>query len=116
MSVSLLYFKQVAIGTEEVSQYEKLRKIGLDKQQEQKVIRNRIAPVFFIPLFMGLLHSLFAMKGADTIIFSSMLISQGNTYLQVLKMSSVMYAVYAIIYFGFYLITKYKYTTVVSGK
>ncbi|MEX1377087.1 MAG: ABC transporter permease [Eubacteriales bacterium] len=116
MSVSLLYFKQIAIGTEESNQYEKLRKIGMDKEQEAVVIKNRIAPVFFVPLVMGLIHSVFAMKGADTIIFSNMIYVSGSTFLQVLKISSVMYAIYFIIYLGFYFITKYKYMRVISNK
>lgn len=116
MSVSLLYFKQIAIGTEEVNQYERLRKIGMDKEQEMSVVRKRIAPMFFIPLLMGLIHSVFAMKGADTMIFSNLISGYENTYLQVLKISSVMYLIYSLIYFAFYLITKYKYVRVVAEK
>ncbi len=116
MSVSLLYFKQVAIGTEEITQYESLRKMGLDKEQEMKIVTNRIWPVFFIPLVMGLIHSVFAMKGADTIMFSNMIYTGGNSYLQVLKTSSVMYIIYSLVYFVFYLITKYKYIRIVSNK
>lgn len=114
MSVSLLYFKQVAVGTEEVSQYDKLRKIGMDKSQEADVIKKRIAPMFFVPLLLGLIHSVFAMKGADTMMFSNMMIAKDNTFLQVLKTSSVMYLIYIAIYFAFYLITKYKYRNVVT--
>jgi len=116
MSVSLLYFKQVAIGTEEISQYESLRRIGIDKDQENKIITNRIWPVFFIPLVMGLIHSIFAMKGADTILFSNMIYTGGNSYVQVLKTSSVMYIIYSLVYFVFYIITKYKYIRIVSNK
>ncbi|MBN2878839.1 MAG: FtsX-like permease family protein [Clostridia bacterium] len=116
MSVSLLYFKQIAIGTEEISQYESLRRIGIDKDQENKIITNRIWPVFFIPLVMGLIHSVFAMKGADTILFSNMIYTDGNSYLEVLKTSSVMYIIYSLVYFVFYLITKYKYIRIVSNK
>lgn len=39
-----------------------------------------------------------------------------NTYLQVLKISSVMYVIYSLICFAFYLITKYKYVRVVAEK
>ena len=116
MSVSLLYFKQIAIGTEEVSQYEKLRKIGMDKEQEAEVIKNRIAPVFFVPLVMGLIHSAFAMKGADTLLFSNMIYTDGSTFWQVLKISSVMYAIYFVVYLGFYFITKYKYMRIIANR
>ena len=116
MSVSLLYFKQIAIGTEEIGQYEKLRKIGMDKEQEAEVIKSRIAPVFFVPLVMGLIHSVFAMKGADTLMFSNIIYTDGSTFWQVLKISSVMYAIYFVVYLGFYFITKYKYMRIIANR
>ena len=48
-------------------------------------------------------------------IFSNMIYTQGNSYLQVLKISSVMYIIYSVIYFAFYLITKYKYMRVIAN-
>jgi len=114
MSVSMLYFKQVVIGTEEKRQYEILRNIGMSIEEEKRAVRNRLAPVFFLPLFVGIVHSLFAMKAADTIIFSNILVSTGSTYTSVLLASLAMYLVYIVIYSAFYIITRSQYAKVIS--
>jgi putative ABC transport system permease protein len=108
MTASMLYFKQVTIATEEKLQYSMLKKIGLDSSMEGKIIRKRLLPIFFIPLLIGIMHSVFAMKAADTLIFSTM-IPVANSYLNVLATSGVMYLAYAAVYIVFYFITKGQY-------
>ena len=113
MTASLLYFKQVMAAEEEAHQFRMLRKIGMDEGTEKKVIRKRLLPVFFIPLIIGIVHSIFAMKTADTVVFSN-IISTRFTYLTVLEFSAIMYGVYALVYTAFYLITKNQYSRIVS--
>lgn len=112
MTASLLYFKQVMAAEEERHQYSMLRKIGMDGKTENKIIARRLLPVFFIPLVVGISHSIFAMKTADTLVFSNM-ISAKNSYLAVLGFSSVMYGMYGIVYGIFYFITKGQYSRIV---
>lgn len=112
MTASLLYFKQVMAAEEEKHQYRMLRKIGMDVRTEREIIVRRLLPVFFIPLAVGILHSIFAMKTADTLVFSNIM-SSGNSYLTVLAFSSIMYGVYGVVYGIFYLITKGQYARIV---
>ena len=91
-----------------------LRRIGMGEKTERHVIRNRLIPVFFIPLAIGIIHSIFAMKTADTVVFSNM-IPVENSYLSVLGFSMIMYLAYGLIYGAFYLITKSQYTRIVRG-
>jgi len=112
MTASLLYFKQLMVAEEERHQYRMLRKIGMDNQLEQKVITKRLFPVFVIPLLLGIIHSMFAMKAADTIVFSNM-IPVENSYFTVLAFSAVMYTAYGIVYGIFYFITKRQYAKIV---
>lgn len=112
MTASLLYFKQVMAAEEEKHQYKMLRKIGMNAQVERRVITQRLLPVFLIPLLIGILHSIFAMKAADTIVFTHM-ITVKNSYLTVLGFSAIMYVVYAIVYGVFYYITKAQYSRIV---
>lgn len=112
MTASLLYFKQVMAAEEEKHQYRMLRKIGMDVRTEKEIIIRRLLPVFFIPLAVGILHSIFAMKTADTLVFSNIM-SSGNSYLTVLAFSSIMYGVYGVVYGIFYLITKGQYARIV---
>lgn len=112
MTASLLYFKQIVAAEDERHQYRILRKIGMDEQIEKSVIKNRLLPVFSIPLLIGIIHSTFAMKTADTLVFSNM-IQVENSYLNVLGCSGLMYVVYAIVYSIFYFITKSQYWRIV---
>jgi len=112
MTASLLYFKQLMAAEEERHQYRMLRKIGMDSQLEKRIIAKRLFPVFLIPLLLGIIHSIFAMKAADTIVFSNM-IPVENSYFTVLAFSAVMYGAYGIVYGVFYFITKEQYAKIV---
>ncbi len=114
MTASMLYFKQIMAAEEEKHLYRMLRKIGMDDKTQKKVVLKRLLPVFIIPLLVGIIHSIFAMKTADTLVFSDMIIS-GNSYLSVLGFSSVMYAFYALVYVAFYLIAKSQYMRVIKS-
>ncbi len=113
MTASLLYFKQIMAAEEERHHYKILRKIGMDEATERKVIAKRLMPVFLIPLLVGIIHSIFAMKTADTVVFTQMILSS-NSYIKVLMYSSVMYGIYAIVYSIFYFITKSQYLRIVK--
>ncbi len=112
MTASMLYFKQIMAAEEERHLYNILRKIGMSEEIEKKAIVKRLLPVFMVPLVVGIIHSVFAMKTANTIIFSN-LITTGNSYLTVLAFSGVMYLAYAVVYAVFYLVTKSQYVRVI---
>ncbi|HWQ78390.1 MAG TPA: ABC transporter permease [Anaerovoracaceae bacterium] len=112
MTASLLYFKQIMAAGEESHQYRMLRRIGMDYKTERQVVRKRLVPVFFIPLAVGIVHSVFAMKTADTVVFSNM-IPVENSYLSVLGFSAIMYLAYALVYCVFYFITKSQYERII---
>ncbi|MBN2853686.1 MAG: ABC transporter permease, partial [Clostridia bacterium] len=114
MTASMLYFNQIMAAQDEKNQYRALRRIGMSEKTERKVIIKRLLPVFLIPLAVGIVHSIFAMKSADTMVFSN-LISVDNSYLHVLESSMVMYAVYALVYTIFYFITKSQYMRIVRS-
>ena len=114
MTASLLYFKQIMAAEEEKHMYVALKKIGMDEKTQNSVISKRLLPVFLVPLLVGIAHSIFAMKSADTLVFSNM-ITGGNSYLTVLGFSSVMYLTYAVVYGVFYLITKSQYIRTIKG-
>ena len=99
---------------EERHQYKMLRRIGMEDKMERQVIQRRLLPIFFIPLAIGIIHSIFAMKTADTVVFSNM-IPVENSYLSVLGFSAIMYLAYAVVYGVFYLITKSQYGRIVRN-
>ena len=79
----------------------------------EKSFNQKTVPGFLIPLLIGIIHSMFAMKAADTMIFSNM-IPVDNSYLTVLSFSAVMYGAYAVVYGMFYFITKGQYSRIVK--
>ena len=108
MTASTMYFKQITAATEERPQFEMLRKIGIDSDTEKRIINKKLIPLFLYPLGLGFLHSIFAMKSANEMVFDN-LISAANTYLVVLKYSLIMYAVFAMVYGIGFLITRRQY-------
>ncbi len=112
MTASMLYFKQIMAAEEERHLYHMLRKIGMGEEIQKKAIVKRLLPVFMAPLAVGIIHSIFAMKSADTMVFSN-IITGNSSYLTVLTFSGLMYIVYAIVYTAFYLVTKSQYVRVI---
>jgi putative ABC transport system permease protein len=114
MTASMLYFKQLMAAEEERHLYNMLRKVGMDDTLQRKAVLRRLLPVFMIPLAVGIVHSIFAMKSADTMVFSNML-AGGSSYLTVLTFSGAMYLAYAAVYAVFYLVTKSQYMRVIRS-
>ncbi|WDV45124.1 ABC transporter permease [Clostridiaceae bacterium M8S5] len=115
MTASLLYFKQIMAAKEDAHQYKMLSKLGIDEDMERKLIAKRIKPVFFMPLIIGIVHSVFAMRSANTVIFHQIVYSK-NTYLSVMLSSLAMYCLYGAVYGLFYLITKGQYTKIIKSR
>ncbi|WP_459503522.1 ABC transporter permease [Bacillus sp. C1] len=102
---SIIYFKQLTEASADRDRYVVLRKIGVTKQEMKRAIAKQVSFIFAIPLVVGILHSLFALKGLSNLlpyeIFIPLLISIG---------------VYGIIYIGYYFLTVRSYYKIVSAK
>ncbi len=113
MTASLLYFQQIMAAGEEQHQYRMLSKIGLDIEMKKRVVTKRLLPIFLIPLIVGIIHSIFAMKTADSILFTYMIMTN-NSFMVVLGLSSIMYGIYAVVYGLFYIITRRQYLKIIN--
>ncbi|WP_088810875.1 MULTISPECIES: ABC transporter permease [Listeria] len=60
---SIIYFKQVTDAYLEQNQFTTLFKLGLTRKELRRVVSRQIAPMFIIPLLLGLSHSMIAMIG-----------------------------------------------------
>ncbi|HDR4420643.1 TPA: ABC transporter permease [Bacillus cereus] len=100
---SIIYFKQLTEAHADRERYIVLRKLGVTKKEMKKAIAKQMRFIFFIPLVVGILHTLFALKGLATVlpyeIAVPLLISIG---------------VYTIIYIGYYFLTVRSYFRIVS--
>ncbi|MEI4832093.1 ABC transporter permease [Bacillus sp. FJAT-53711] len=102
---SIIYFKQLTEANADRDRYVVLRKVGVTKQEMKKAIAKQISFIFAIPLVVGILHSLFALKGLSNLLPFEILIP--------LLMSI---GVYSVIYIGYYFLTVHSYFKIVSGK
>lgn len=102
---SIIYFKQLTEASADRDRYVVLHKVGVTKQEMKKAIAKQVSFIFAIPLVIGILHSLFALKGLSNIlpfeIMIPLLISIG---------------VYGVIYIGYYFLTVRSYYKIVSAK
>ncbi|HDR7794013.1 TPA: ABC transporter permease [Bacillus luti] len=102
---SIIYFKQLTEASADRDRYIVLHKVGVTKQEMKKAIAKQVSFIFAIPLVIGILHSLFALKGLANIlpfeIMIPLLISIG---------------VYGVIYIGYYFLTVRSYYKIVSTK
>ncbi|PFR27510.1 ABC transporter permease [Bacillus cereus] len=102
---SIIYFKQLTEASADRDRYVVLHKVGVTKQEMKKAIAKQVSFIFAIPLVVGILHSLFALKGFSNIlpyeILIPLLISIG---------------VYGVIYIGYYFLTVRSYYKIVSAK
>ncbi|MBL3819636.1 MULTISPECIES: ABC transporter permease [Bacillus cereus group] len=102
---SIIYFKQLTEASADRDRYVVLHKVGVTKQEMKKAIAKQVSFIFAIPLVIGILHSLFALKGLGNIlpyeIMIPLLISIG---------------VYGAIYIGYYFLTVRSYYKIVSAK
>lgn len=101
---SILYFKQMTEAEQEKQNFKTLRQLGFDVSMIMKGIVQKQMFVFLIPLFIGVLHSIFAVKAASFIIISDITIP-----------TVVSISAYAAIYFVFAIFTLGYYRKVVKN-
>ncbi|MCM3758588.1 FtsX-like permease family protein [Sporosarcina aquimarina] len=95
---SILYFKQMTEAEQEKASYRTLRQLGFSGQEIMKGVIKKQVFVFGLPLAIGLLHSIFALKSASFIFMSDV------TVPTVIAMSVYIgiYLVFAFLTVGYY--------------
>lgn len=87
---SILYFKQMTEAEQEKQGYATLRQLGFTVQDIMGGIIRKQVFVFGVPLLIGLLHSIFAIKAASFMFMSDITVP-----------TSIAMGVYALIYLSF---------------
>lgn len=101
---SILYFKQMTEAEQEKQSYATLRQLGFTvKEIMQGIIRKQVF-VFGLPLVIGLLHSVFAIKSASFLFMSDITVP-----------TVIAMGVYALIYFVFAFLTVGYYRKTVKA-
>ncbi|MDO3675423.1 ABC transporter permease [Paenibacillus ehimensis] len=100
---SILYFKQMTEAEQEKRSFVTLRQLGFDVNAIMRGIVRKQLFVFAIPLLIGLVHSVFAVKAASILALSSIVVP-----------SAIAMGVYALIYFVFAVLTIGYYKKIVK--
>lgn len=94
----ILYFKQIDECEDEKGSYKVLRKLGFSQGEILKGLALKMIISFGIPLIIGLLHSLFAVK-SGWFIFG---IEMWTPMLIVMGVYTVLYSIFALMSLGYY--------------
>lgn len=95
---SILYFKQMAEAEDEKASYTILRKIGFSTSDLMKGIRRKQLFNFGVPLFIGLLHSYFAVKSGWFLFGTELVIP----LVVIITIYIAMYGVFAVLSTQYY--------------
>ncbi|MDQ0191717.1 bacitracin transport system permease protein [Paenibacillus wynnii] len=101
---SILYFKQMTEAEQERKSFTILRQLGFGEREIMGGIIRKQMFVFAIPLGIGLMHSMFAVKAASKLALSDL------TFPTAISMS-----VYTLIYFVFAILTLVYYRRIVRA-
>lgn len=101
---SIIFFKQLSEASEEKPRYIILKKIGVNQKEIKKSISKQVLVVFLLPLLMGIMHSLFALRILDAMM--------GGLMTPIM----ITIVVYVIIYSIFYVLTVISYNNIVNEK
>ncbi|MBD7985372.1 FtsX-like permease family protein [Sporosarcina sp. Sa2YVA2] len=101
---SILYFKQMTEAEQEKRSYATLRQLGFNVHDIMRGIVRKQVFVFGVPLLIGLLHSIFAIKAASFMFMSDITLP-----------ASIAMGIYALIYLGFAILTVGYYRKTVKS-
>lgn len=101
---SIIYFKVLTEAEEDRNQFMMLHKMGVSFKEMKKSIATQVAVIFFIPLVVGILHSVIALKALSALLAM-------NMFTAVL----IWIAVYSLIYATYYIITVRSYNKIIKN-
>ncbi|MFJ7934154.1 FtsX-like permease family protein [Sporosarcina sp. NPDC096371] len=95
---SILYFKQMTEAEQEKQSYATLRQLGFTVQDIMRGIVRKQVFVFGVPLLIGLLHSVFAIKAASFLFMSDITVPAAIA----MGVYALIYLVFAFLTIGYY--------------
>lgn len=108
-TVLIMYYKQISEGYDDKQRFEIMRKVGLSQQEIKKAIHSQTLTVFFLPLVMAEIHTVFALP------MMIKLLALFNLYNESLYLNCtvVCYVIFAVIYMVTYSLTAKTYYKIV---
>lgn len=108
-SAAILALKELSESTDNIERYNMIRKLGASEEMINKALFKQIGVFFIFPLLVAIIHSIFGIKFANTLLESI-----GTTGLLV---SNIMTAIFLVtIYGGYFLLTYMCSKSIISKK
>ena len=108
--VLVIYFKQISEGYEDRDRFVIMTKVGLDENQARQSIRKQLLMVFFLPIFLAIVHLGFAYK-----MLSAILVSIGVVNMELMLHVTIgICLVYFLLYLMVFVITTRTYKQIIS--
>ena len=108
----IIYYKQISEGYEDQKRFEIMQKVGLSRREVRSSVRRQILMVFFLPLFMAMLHITMAFPMIRRML---LLFGMTNTKLFIGCTAGTV-LIFAVVYGLIYLMTARSYYHIVERK
>ena len=109
-TVLTIYYKQISEGYDDKERYQIMQKVGMSRKEVKSSIRSQILTVFFVPLFMAVLHVAVAFKPITKLL---LVFNLSDTHLSMMCTIGVS-AVFAVFYVIVFAITSREYYKIVK--
>ncbi len=109
-TVLIIYYKQVSEGYEDARRFDIMQKVGMSHQEVKRSIHSQVLMVFFLPLFMAILHLGVAFHMLQLIL--AMLNMVNFTLILISMVGCVL--VFSVMYLVIYLLTARTYYKIVE--
>jgi putative ABC transport system permease protein len=109
-TVLIIYYKQISEGYDDKVRFDIMKKVGMDESEVKSTIQRQIVMVFFIPLFVAIVHISFAFN-----VIVKMLALFGFSNISLFMIcTTITVLIFAIIYFIVYTLTARAYYRIVQ--
>ena len=108
-TVLIIYYKQISEGYDDKERFQIMQKVGMDQKEVRRTIRSQVLTVFFLPLFMAVLHVAVAFQ-----VIKKLMVTLNFTNTPLFLLCTVItVAVFAVFYAIVYGITAREYYKIV---
>lgn len=109
-NILITYYKQISEGFDDREKYQIMKKVGLPNELIAKSTRRQILWIFFLPLFVAVIHCIFASK----ILYQLIQLFGLNSFGIFIQNFAITTAIFAVLYFIVFVITSRLYYKIVS--
>lgn len=107
----IVFYKQISEGFEDKSRFDIMQKVGLSNELIKKTINSQTLTIFFLPIFVALIHTFFAFP------FINKILSIFNISGPILfKTTLLSFAIFGAFYYVVYKLTARQYYKIVRNK